>query len=305
MQAEAIAALDVQTDPGRVYVDGTGGGGTHSRLILDRLDPSSRLIIIDRDIDAIEHLNRRFAGIDNVTIVNDVFFNFDDIMDRCGVDRVDGCLLDLGLSTHQILSDRGFSFRHADRLDMRMSADGDLSAYEVVNSYSFEELKRVFYEYGEERFAPQIAREIVRRRQEKPIERTDELSSLVEDVIPAKFKRNRNAATAVFQSIRIEVNGELSELPDALNAMVKRLRVNGTLAVITFHSLEAAVTKRTLSQYTSAKCTCPREFPRCVCGAKRIAKFTNRSLAPTEAEIHENPASRSARIWSIRKIEEI
>ena len=297
---ESIDALDIKPDG--LYVDCTAGGGGHSNAILDRLSENGRLIAVDRDPEAIATLTERFEGRENVSIVNDNFFNIKTILSRFTDEGADGILADLGVSSHQ-LDDaaRGFSF-HADApLDMRMSMQG-MSAADAVNSLSQRELQDIIYRYGEDKFAPRIAAEIVRAREEKPIETTLELAEIIKSSIPAAARREGgHPARRTFQALRIYVNGELDGLDGAISDMFDSLKVGGRLAIITFHSLEDRAVKQTFASLCEG-CICPPEFPVCVCGRKSRGRLPQKALAPSREELERNPRSRSARLRVIEKI---
>ena len=297
---ESIDALDIKPDG--LYADCTAGGGGHSNAILDRLSGNGRLVAIDRDPEAIETLTKRFEGRENVSIVNDNFFNIKSILSQFTDEGADGILADLGVSSHQ-LDDaaRGFSF-HADApLDMRMSMQG-MSAADAVNSLSQRELQDIIYRYGEDKFAPRIAAGIVRARAEKPIETTLELAEIVKSSIPAAARREGgHPARRTFQALRIYVNGELDGLDRAIGDMFDSLKVGGRLAIITFHSLEDRAVKQTFASLCEG-CICPPEFPVCVCGRKNRGRLPQKAAAPSKAELEENPRSRSARLRVIEKI---
>lgn len=297
---ESIDALDIKPDG--LYADCTAGGGGHSNAILDRLSENGRLVAIDRDPEAIETLTKRFEGRENVSIVNDNFFNIKSILSQFTDEGADGILADLGVSSHQ-LDDaaRGFSF-HADApLDMRMSMQG-MSAADAVNSLSQRELQDIIYRYGEDKFAPRIAAGIVRARAEKPIETTLELAEIVKRSIPAAARREGgHPARRTFQALRIYVNGELDGLDRAIGDMFDSLKVGGRLAIITFHSLEDRAVKQTFASLCEG-CICPPEFPVCVCGRKSRGRLPQKAAAPSKAELEENPRSRSARLRVIEKI---
>lgn len=297
---ESIDALDIKPDG--LYADCTAGGGGHSNAILDRLSENGRLVAIDRDPEAIETLTKRFEGRENVSIVNDNFFNIKSILSQFTDEGADGILADLGVSSHQ-LDDaaRGFSF-HADApLDMRMSMQG-MSAADAVNSLSQRELQDIIYRYGEDKIAPRIAAGIVRARAEKPIETTLELAEIVKSSIPAAARREGgHPARRTFQALRIYVNGELDGLDRAIGDMFDSLKVGGRLAIITFHSLEDRAVKQTFASLCEG-CICPPEFPVCVCGRKSRGRLPQKAAAPSKAELEENPRSRSARLRVIEKI---
>lgn len=297
---ESIDALDIKPDG--LYADCTAGGGGHSNAILDRLSENGRLIAVDRDPEAIATLVERFEGRENVSIVNDNFFNIKTILSRFTDEGADGILADLGVSSHQ-LDDaaRGFSF-HADApLDMRMSMQG-MSAADAVNSLSQRELQDIIYRYGEDKFAPRIAAGIVRAREEKPIETTLELAEIIKSSIPAAARREGgHPARRTFQALRIYVNGELDGLDGAISDMFDSLKVGGRLAIITFHSLEDRAVKQTFASLCEG-CICPPEFPVCVCGRKSRGRLPQKALAPSREELERNPRSRSARLRVIEKI---
>lgn len=297
---ESIDALDIKPDG--LYADCTAGGGGHSNAILDRLSENGRLIAVDRDPEAIATLTERFEGRENVSIVNDNFFNIKTILSRFTDEGADGILADLGVSSHQ-LDDaaRGFSF-HADApLDMRMSMQG-MSAADAVNSLSQRELQDIIYRYGEDKFAPRIAAGIVRAREEKPIETTLELAEIIKSSIPAAARREGgHPARRTFQALRIYVNGELDGLDGAISDMFDSLKVGGRLAIITFHSLEDRAVKQTFASLCEG-CICPPEFPVCVCGRKSRGRLPQKALALGREELERNPRSRSARLRVIEKI---
>ncbi len=297
---ESIDALDIKPDG--LYADCTAGGGGHSNAILDRLSENGRLIAVDRDPEAIATLAERFEGRENVSIVNDNFFNIKTILSRFTDEGADGILADLGVSSHQ-LDDaaRGFSF-HADApLDMRMSMQG-MSAADAVNSLSQRELQDIIYRYGEDKFAPRIAAGIVRAREENPIETTLELAEIIKSSIPAAARREGgHPARRTFQALRIYVNGELDGLDGAISDMFDSLKVGGRLAIITFHSLEDRAVKQTFASLCEG-CICPPEFPVCVCGRKSRGRLPQKALAPSREELERNPRSRSARLRVIEKI---
>lgn len=297
---ESIDALDIKPDG--LYADCTAGGGGHSNAILDRLSENGRLVAIDRDPEAIATLAERFEGRENVSIVNDNFFNIKTILSRFTDEGADGILADLGVSSHQ-LDDaaRGFSF-HADApLDMRMSMQG-MSAADAVNSLSQRELQDIIYRYGEDKFAPRIAAGIVRAREEKPIETTLELAEIIKSSIPAAARREGgHPARRTFQALRIYVNGELDGLDGAISDMFDSLKIGGRLAIITFHSLEDRAVKQTFASLCEG-CICPPEFPVCVCGRKSRGRLPQKALAPSREELERNPRSRSARLRVIEKI---
>ncbi len=296
---EAVDALSVKQNG--IYVDATAGGGGHSSEILKLLNSTGRLIAIDRDPDAIAVLTERFKGKENVTIVNDVFDNIRAVLERNGIDGADGILADLGVSSYQLdTAERGFSIHKDAPLDMRMSKSG-YSAYNAVNELSEKELADIIFSYGEEKFARSIARNIVKARTDKPIETTFELCDIISASMPAKAKRDGHPARRTFQAIRIYVNRELEMLPGALRDMFDSLKPGGVLAIITFHSLEDRIVKNTFNDFCKG-CTCPPDFPVCICGNKPKGELPFKSKAPTDEELEYNPRSRSARLRTVIKL---
>ena len=296
MLNECIENLNIKPDG--VYLDGTLGMGGHSYQIASRLG-SGRLICIDRDETAIERAGRRLAPFkDKVTLVHGNFSDAAAILDSLGIDGADGMLFDLGVSSPQLdESERGFSYMNDAPLDMRMDREQSLTAYEIVNNWPREELKSILYEYGEERYAPAIAKKICAYRAEKPIETTLELADLIRSAMPAAALREKqHPAKRSFQAIRIAVNDELGELPPMLRAAEKNLKPGGRLAVITFHSLEDRIVKNAMAEAAKG-CTCPPSFPVCVCGRKpKIRILTKKPIIATREEVEENPRSRSAKL---------
>ena len=283
-----------------IYADLTAGGGGHSLELAKRLS-GGRLICFDRDKEAIDAAGARLAGYP-VTLVNRNFIELNEVLDEMGIDKLDGIIADLGVSSHQLDdAERGFSFHSDAPLDMRMSGEG-LTARDVVNEYSEDELKRVLYEYGEEKFAPRIARGIIEARAIKPIERTGELAEIIKNSVPAAYRREKNPCRKSFQAIRIEVNGELDALDKALVDGFERLKPGGRMAVITFHSLEDRIVKNRFKEFCTG-CTCPPEFPVCVCGKKPRGELVGKKpITPSAEELETNPRSRSAKLRVIIKI---
>lgn len=296
---EAVDSLNVQKDG--IYVDCTAGGGGHSAEIAKQLE-SGTLFALDQDPEAIETLNSRFENNKNVKVVKTNFENIKDVLSENGIESVNGILADLGVSSHQLDSaERGFSFHNDAPLDMRMSKEGATAA-DLVNSLSERELERIIRVNGEEKFSRSIARAIVREREKKKIETTLELVDIIKSALPAAAKRNPgHPARRTFQALRIEVNGELEKLERALDEMFDCLSVGGRLSVITFHSLEDRIVKRKFASFCVG-CTCPPEFPVCVCGKTPRGKLVFKSKQPTEEEIENNPRSRSARLRSVEKL---
>ena len=293
---ECLEALAIR--PEGTYVDGTLGRAGHSLEICRRLR-GGRLIGIDQDPAAIAAGEERLAPFrDRVTLVRGNFSELGRILDGLGVEKADGMLFDLGVSSPQLdEAERGFSYMRDAPLDMRMDPGAPLDARQVVNTWSAEALRRILYDYGEERYAPQIARAIVRRREERPIETTLELVDVIKGAMPPQALREKqHPAKRSFQAIRIAVNGELDALPPMLEAAADHLAPGGRLAVITFHSLEDRVVKQTLRRLATG-CTCPPEFPVCVCGGKaRLKLVTRKPVTAGGAELEENPRARSAKL---------
>ncbi len=296
---EAIEALDIKPDG--IYVDCTGGGGGHSSMIAEKLT-TGHLYTIDRDPDAIKVLRARFDGNDKVTIVNSRFSRIKEILEENGVEKVDGILADLGVSSYQLDTDeRGFSFHTDAPLDMRMSKEG-LSAKDVVNTYSVQELSKVISAYGEEKFARNIANNIVKYRNEKEIETTLELAEIIKEAYPPSVRRKSgHPARKTFQAIRIEVNAELDELKNSLDDMFDALSTGGRVVIITFHSLEDRIVKVKFNDFCSG-CTCPPEFPVCVCGKTPRGKLPFKVKEPTDKELEENSRSRSAKLRAVERV---
>lgn len=291
-------------DPEGIYIDGTAGGGGHSYEIASRLR-GGRLIAIDRDADAIEAAGRRLAPFgDRVTLVRNNFSNIAQVCAELGIDRVSGVLFDLGVSSYQLdTAERGFSHNTDAPLDMRMDRSSALDAYTVVNSYSEDMLRRIIYEYGEERFAPRIAAAIVQRRAEKPIETTGELVDIIKSALPAAAKNGgHHPAKRTFQAIRIEVNGELGAIQPAIESAASLLVPHGRIAIITFHSLEDRIVKQTYAGFAQG-CTCPPRIPVCVCNHKpTLEVITRKPILPSEEELEQNPRSRSAKLRIAEKL---
>ena len=300
---ECIEALNIRD--GYTYIDCTAGGGGHSLEIAKRMGPNSRLICFDRDKNAIAAATKRLEGyLDRVTFVNDNFSSLGEVIREMKIDNLGGVLADLGCSSHQFdTADRGFSYMQDARLDMRMDTDSPLSAYEVVNEYSEEALRRILFEYGEEKFSARIASAICKRRADKPIETTVELSDIIKSAIPAaKRADGPHPAKRSFQAIRIEVNGELDAIKPLISAAANGLVPGGRIAIISFHSLEDRLVKIGMRDLANG-CTCPRDFPVCVCGNKATLKEISRKpILPSDKELEENPRSRSAKLRVAEKI---
>ena len=300
---ECIEALNIRD--GYTYIDCTAGGGGHSLEIAKRMGPNSRLICFDRDKNAIAAATKRLDGyLDRVTFVNDNFSSLGEVIREMKIDNLGGVLADLGCSSHQFdTAERGFSYMQDARLDMRMDTDSPLSAYEVVNEYSEDALRRILYEYGEEKFSARIASAICKRRAEKPITTTVELSDIIKSAIPAaKRADGPHPAKRSFQAIRIEVNGELDAIKPLISAAANGLVPGGRIAIISFHSLEDRLVKIGMRDLANG-CTCPRDFPVCVCGNKATLKeISKKPILPSDKELEENPRSRSAKLRIAEKI---
>ena len=299
---ECLEGLKIHNDG--IYVDCTLGGAGHSSEILKRLSKDGRLIGIDQDKDALKAAGKRLEGNNNVTLVHNNFYNIGEIIDDLDISGVDGILMDLGVSSYQLdTGERGFSYMQDAPLDMRMNREKEFSAYDVVNTYSLEELYRIIRDYGEDKFAKRIANFIVTAREEKNIETTLELVEIIKNAIPAKARREGpHPAKRTFQAIRIEVNSELSILNRAIEDGVERLNSGGRMAIITFHSLEDRIVKNKFRDL-AVSCRCPKEFPICVCGeTAKVKVITRKAIDPTDEEVEVNPRSRSAKLRVIEKI---
>lgn len=298
---ESVDALNVCADG--IYVDGTMGGGGHSFEILSR--GAGRLIGIDRDIEAINASKKRLCDfLDRAEFINRNFSEIKDILCELNIDKIDGAVLDLGVSSYQLDNgSRGFSYMHDAPLDMRMNRNDSLSAFDVINGYSRDELMRIFYEYGEEKWSKRIAEFIVSRREKSEIKTTGELADIIKAAIPQKARQEGgHPAKRVFQAVRIEVNGELDILENAVRDFVSVLKPNGVLSIITFHSLEDRIVKKTFKELSEG-CTCPKDFPICVCGGQPIVKvITKKPVLPSEDELDENSRSKSAKLRIARKL---
>jgi len=295
---QCLDGLDIKPDG--IYFDGTCGGAGHSREIAKRLT-TGRLIGIDRDPDAVAVASERLSGLP-AQVVRGNYSEIKQIADDLGICGADGILLDLGVSSYQLdNAERGFSYHNDAPLDMRMSKEGT-SARDIVNEYSKEQLTKILYEYGEEKFAPRIAETIIKRRSEKPVETTTELADIVRDSIPAKFRRDKNPCKKTFQAIRIAVNCEFDHLDRALDEGFELLKPGGRFCIITFHSLEDRIVKQRFASWCKG-CTCPPDFPVCVCGNKPKGKLVCRKpLEASEEELEANPRSRSAKLRIIEKL---
>lgn len=299
---ECMEGLNIKPDG--IYVDGTLGGGGHSSGICERLSEEGLLIGIDRDTDALAAASARLEKYPCRKIfVQSNYSDIKDVLDDLGIEEIDGALLDLGVSSFQLDNpERGFSYMQEAPLDMRMSQDDDFTAYDVVNTYSAEELRDIIHKYGEERWAARIADFIVKARKDKPLENTAELVDVIKAAIPAAARRDGpHPAKRTFQAIRIEVNDELGQLERAIDEFCDVLAPGGRLCVITFHSLEDRIVKDIINKRINP-CTCPKEFPVCVCGkVGDIQKKSNKPIPPSAEEVEANPRSRSAKLRIAQK----
>lgn len=298
---ETIASLHIRPDG--IYIDGTAGGGGHSEAIAKQLQ-GGRLIAIDRDPDARQAASERLAPYEGAQVVAGNYADLDAILDSLGIGQVDGILLDLGVSSHQLdTPERGFSFHHDAPLDMRMSQEG-VTAADLIASYSEEELANLFFRYGEEKFSRRIAAAIEKRRKEEPIVTTLQLADLIASAVPAAARREGHPARRCFQALRIAVNGELDGLERILRIAPGRLKVGGVLSIITFHSLEDRMVKQQFTALCKG-CTCPPEFPVCVCGKTPFGRLvTRKAVEAGRDELKENPRSRSAKLRAIERVRE-
>ena len=300
---ECIEALNIRD--GYTYIDCTAGGGGHSLEIAKRMGKSSRLICFDRDKSAIAAASERLKDYkDQVTFINDNFSSIGKVVRELGITNLGGVLADLGCSSHQFDTPiRGFSYMHDAPLDMRMDTDSPLSAYEVVNEYSEQRLKKIIFDYGEERFAPKIAAAICRHREISPIKTTHELADIIKGAIPAAARVNGpHPAKRTFQAIRIEVNSELDAIEPLIKDATNALVPTGRIAIISFHSLEDRIVKQTYKSLTTG-CTCPKDFPVCICGNKpKIKDVSKKPILPSEEELESNPRSRSAKLRVAEKL---
>jgi 16S rRNA (cytosine1402-N4)-methyltransferase len=299
---ECIKSLNIKEDG--IYVDCTLGGGGHSYEICKRLSGKGRLIGIDQDTAALKAAGERLKEFENVTYVHNNFYNIEEVLNKLEIEKVDGILMDLGVSSYQLdEAARGFSYMKDAPLDMRMNSENDFSAYNVINEYSEEELCRIMWDYGEEKFARKIAATILKRRAEKPIETTAELVDIIKASIPAKHrKEGSHPAKRTFQAVRIEVNQELKIINKTIIDGVERLNKGGRISIITFHSLEDRIVK---NQYRDLEnpCTCPKEFPICICGRVPKLKIVNKKpIEASKEELENNSRSKSAKLRVAEKI---
>lgn len=297
---EAVQGLGIHL--GGIYVDGTTGGGGHTEKIAIALNGTGHIYAFDKDPSAIEFAKNRLSAYENITFIQEDFSKIKECLSAFSVSQIDGLLLDLGVSSHQLDEpERGFSYLHDAPLDMRMSQTG-LTAADIVNTWSEEEITRILFQYGEEKYARSIARGIVAAREDSPIETTFQLAEIVSANVPAKVKREKNPSRKTFQALRIAVNGELDSLEKVLSDGFELLAPKGRVSVITFHSLEDRMVKQTFAMYAKG-CTCPPDFPICVCEKTPRGELINRKpIAPTEDELESNRRSRSAKLRIIEKI---
>ena len=300
---ESVSMLNI--NPKGIYVDGTLGGGGHSYEIAGRLSEGGRLIGIDQDEDAIKAASKRLEPyMDRVTIVRNNYCNMDKVLDELGIDKVDGIMLDLGVSSYQLdAADRGFTYNVDTALDMRMDQRQEITAKDIVNEYSEFDLYRIIRDYGEDRFAKNIAKHIVAARQEKPIETTFELNDIKKAAIPMKVRATGgHPSKRTYQAIRIELNKELEVLENSIDMMIDRLKPEGRLCIITFHSLEDRIVK-TRFRNNENPCTCPPSFPACVCGKVPKGRvITRKPVVPTDEEINENSRSKSSKLRVFERV---
>ena len=300
---ETVDELNIKPDG--IYVDGTLGGGGHSYEIAGRLSEGVRLIGIDQDEDAIKAAGKRLEPyMDRVTIVRNNYCNMDKVLDELGIDKVDGIMLDLGVSSYQLdAADRGFTYNVDTALDMRMDQRQEITAKDIVNEYSEFDLYRIIRDYGEDRFAKNIAKHIVAARQEKPIETTFELNDIIKAAIPMKVRATGgHPSKRTYQAIRIELNKELEVLENSIDMMIDRLKPEGRLCIITFHSLEDRIVK-TRFRNNENPCTCPPSFPACVCGKVPKGRvITRKPVVPTDEEINENSRSKSSKLRVFERV---
>lgn len=300
---ETVDELNIKPDG--IYVEGTLGGGGHSYEIAGRLSEGGRLIGIDQDEDAIKAASKRLEPyMDRVTIVRNNYCNMDKVLDELGIDKVDGIMLDLGVSSYQLdAADRGFTYNVDTALDMRMDQRQEITAKDIVNEYSEFDLYRIIRDYGEDRFAKNIAKHIVAARQEKPIETTFELNDIIKAAIPMKVRATGgHPSKRTYQAIRIELNKELEVLENSIDMMIDRLKPEGRLCIITFHSLEDRIVK-TRFRNNENPCTCPPSFPACVCGKVPKGRvITRKPVVPTDEEINENSRSKSSKLRVFERV---
>lgn len=299
---ESVDALGI--DPNGIYVDGTMGGGGHSQAIVSKLSANGILVGIDRDTEALEASKQRLKNYSNIRYMHNNYKNIKDVIADLGIDAIDGAVLDLGVSSYQLdCRERGFSYMEDAPLDMRMNRQNHKSAYDVINTYSESELADIFFKYGEEKFSRKIAKIILERRAKKPVETTLELVDIIKAAIPERMRqKGSHPAKRVFQAVRIEVNGELEDLRFAIDNFFDVLKPGGRLSVITFHSLEDRIVKTAFNDYATG-CTCPKDFPICVCGKKPRGKvITRKPVLPSDEECEYNKRSKSAKLRVVEKL---
>jgi len=299
---ETVDGLDIK--PEGTYVDGTLGGAGHSYEIASRLNSLGRLIGFDQDEDAIKASSERLKEFNNVTIVRSNYRNMKEELNNLGINEVDGIMLDLGVSSYQLDTvERGFSYKEEAPLDMRMDNRNEMTARDIVNGYSQSELFRIIRDYGEDKFAANIAKHIVMNRENKPIETTTELAEIIKAAIPMKFrKQGGHPAKQTFQAIRIELNGELTVLSESLMEMIDMLKPGGRICIITFHSLEDRIVKNIFKD-AEDPCTCPKNFPVCVCGKKSKGRIiTRKPIIPSDEELEFNLRSKSAKLRIFERV---
>lgn len=296
---ECIEGLNIRSDG--IYVDGTAGGAGHSSAIASRLNDRGQLIALDRDPDAVKAASEKLSAFSNAKVIHSNYSCMRKVLDELGIELVDGILMDLGVSSYQLdEGSRGFSYHSDAPLDMRMSREG-MSAADVVNSYSEQQLAKIIFEFGEEKFSRRIASNIVAARTKAPIETTLELADIIRNSVPQKARREKNPCKKTFQAIRIAVNGELEHLSQGLEDAFNSLRAGGRLAVITFHSLEDRLVKQKFAGWCRG-CICPPDFPQCVCGHKPQGILVNRKpIEAKEKELESNNRSRSAKLRIIER----
>lgn len=301
---EVIRLLDLK--PGKRIVDGTAGGGGHSKEILQRIIPGGKLIAFDQDLEAIRAATEKLLplGNDNFTVIHSNFVNLKEVLEELGFSKVDGILLDLGVSSYQLdEAERGFSYQHDAPLDMRMNRTQKKSAYELVNMATTTELNRIIWDYGEERWAKRIVEFIIKERQESPIKTTGQLVEVIKKAIPSGARQDGpHPARRTFQALRIAVNNELEILEKAITDGVDVLATGGVMAVITFHSLEDRIVKQVF-QHLAKGCICPPDLPKCSCGRlSQVKILTGKPISPSETELTMNPRSRSSKLRGVRKL---
>ena len=299
MLNETIDYLNIKT--GGTYVDCTLGGGGHTSEILRRLNGTGCLVSIDRDLAAINNAKQKFNGVDNLKIIHSSFNRLEAILEELEIKKVDGIMMDVGVSSYQIDNpERGFSYMHDAPLDMRMDETEAFTAFDVVNGYSEAELMRIFYTFGEERYSKRIAIAIVKEREKSKIETTGQLSAIIASCIPA-YEKGGHPSKRCFQAIRIEVNNELKQIEETIKSSVKALLPGGRIAIISFHSLEDTIVKKTFTTLATG-CICPKDFPICICHNKpQLELLTKKAVLPSKQELDENSRSKSAKLRAAQR----